>query len=70
MDPGAHLDTEFRSLGADRARAANRPRSALKRGEDPVAEAFDLPAAEAGEVVADETVVALEQGSPAPVTKL
>jgi hypothetical protein len=68
VEAGAHLDGEFAHALPDRASAADRSRGAVEACEESVSGRVELPAAEAGELGTDASVVAGDQPSPAPVS--
>ena len=66
---GTDLQPELGKSVADRGGAADPARWAIEGREEAVPGALDLAAAEALELSADDSVVALEQVVPAPVAE-
>ena len=69
VQPDADRQAQLAQLLDDVAAAADRPRRAVEGGQEAVADGLDLAPAPAAQLVADDPVVVLELGAPAPVAQ-
>src|SRR5579863_9707306 len=66
--PRSHLKSHAFRRSDDLSRCPHRPRRGVERGEEPVADGFDLTAPVALEAGPDHSVVGVGEGGPLPMS--